>query len=90
MSDYIDKKSAYNTTFLPTFRQNLQQAKQKHNRNEAFEDLYNTDTSYAPDFSYLLVPDQTSYQNWHRRGYATRNFVSTTSLSSMPANQNGT
>ena len=58
MIDYIDQERACNITFLSTFRQNLQYAKHKYDRDESFKDLCNTETSYVPEHLYLIVPDQ--------------------------------
>ena len=63
MGNCIYQENACKMTFLQTFRQNLQQAKHKPDRiNEEFDNLYNIDTPYSPDYPYLLVPDQTPCQ----------------------------
>ena len=62
MDDYVDQETTYKITFLPTFRRYLQQeitAKAKPYCNDKdFDNLYNTESPYAPDCPYLPASNQ--------------------------------
>ena len=62
MGDHIDQETAFSMNFLPTFRQGLQQAITAKTRpfcnDKDFDNICNTELTYALDFSFLPVPTQ--------------------------------